>query len=647
MTNSILSPMPVGKLIRDKYNFFIPYYQRGYRWRKEQVEKLLDDIYNFVRDKENAEKYYSLQPLVVVNNKSQSKKCDKCTHQAKCNENNESQKCYSVIDGQQRLTTIYLLAKYLFKKSIFTIFYESRPEIESYLENISIDSQEKNIEQHFLHQAYVVIHEWFGRVFGDNLESQKAKRFENAFRALEEDDEYRLQFIWYDITEQNNGNEDEIELFNRLNKGHLSLTSAELIKAEFCGEIRIKYKDNKQLALEEERRFFREWNEIENQFQDDAFWYFICNESASGKKYETRIEYLFDLLINQQAAPQNISVDDSYKTFHQYEIYKKSKGESFDERKEIWEFFQTLLGWYYDRNFFHLIGFLIQAEVSLTEIKKEIENQKTRQNMVNALRQLIKKKLDFSLDNLDFKNSSHKHKIRNILLLFNVEYLLQNKNSNQRFQFDVYQSYEWDLEHICSQTSLPGDSSRKNWAEKVLCYMLKMPLLESEENQEKKQSKEEKRKYFILKFQEAIDAKKCAEQKNAESEEMSLIEKLFNYFMKDQNTGVEFEKLYKDVRGAEIFQEPPNIPKDDLTNLTLLDSGTNRGYGNAPFAVKRQYIIEKEKAGLFIPPCTRDVFLKTFSTDVRNMFFWDPQTDGLQHLNAIKKLLAKKLYLDN
>ena len=121
MTNSILSPMPVGKLIRDKYNFFIPYYQRGYRWRKEQVEKLLDDIYNFVRDKENAEKYYSLQPLVVVNNKSQSKKCDKCTHQAKCNENNESQKCYSVIDGQQRLTTIYLLAKYLFKKSIFNI----------------------------------------------------------------------------------------------------------------------------------------------------------------------------------------------------------------------------------------------------------------------------------------------------------------------------------------------------------------------------------------------------------------------------------------------------------------------------------------------------------------------------------------------
>ena len=71
------------------YKFIIKNYQRGYRWDSKQVENLLDDLLEF--EKSNNE-LYCLQPIIV----------------RKLQENE-----YELIDGQQRLTTIYILLKFL------------------------------------------------------------------------------------------------------------------------------------------------------------------------------------------------------------------------------------------------------------------------------------------------------------------------------------------------------------------------------------------------------------------------------------------------------------------------------------------------------------------------------------------------------
>ena len=622
-----LKPMLVWSL-RD-YKFFIPYYQRGYRWRKCQVENLLSDLVEFTSNQDNMGKYYSLQPLVVV------WKNDK----------------WSVIDGQQRLTTMYLLVRKLYPDApLFEIQYESREEISKYLKEISVDSEVKNTEQDFLHQAYVTISNWIDEV--SKRDGQKIDCLKIALKGCTENSFWRLQFIWYDMTDQCRVDNDEIELFNRLNKGHLSLTSAELIKAGFCEEIRSR---TPGAANEyEEQRFFREWNEIENQFQDDSFWGFIYNEKLSDKKYDTRIEYLFDLLIACQSGqpedPGNTpaalnSSDDAYITFHNYEEHKKQekkKNGSLDERKELWSFYQTLLSWYHDRQFYHLIGFLVQTGESLSSIKLTIEKPEntTRDKMITALRNRILQKVigqcsDFYkfLEDLDFNRD--KGKIRDILLLFNIEYLLQNESSQQRFQFDSYQSLNWDLEHICSRTNIPSDKDRKSWTENVLRYMLKMPLLIP--GSQKKDSKDK----VIEEIKEKIENKDFLYGHVPEKieEEKLLRLALLQYFVSETNTENDFIELYKRTRL--FFDEPEDIPKDDLTNLTLLDAGTNRGYGNSPFAVKRQYIIEKEKASLFIHPCTRDVFMKTFSLDAHSLLYWIPNRDGLHHLRAISDLLKK------
>ena len=80
------------KLVGDiEGNFYVPSYQRGYRWGKTEVKRLLDDICS-TEGKRN----YCLQPVVVRKNGDK----------------------YELIDGQQRLTTIYLICRLMIEESL-------------------------------------------------------------------------------------------------------------------------------------------------------------------------------------------------------------------------------------------------------------------------------------------------------------------------------------------------------------------------------------------------------------------------------------------------------------------------------------------------------------------------------------------------
>ena len=46
-------------------NFFIPDYQRGYRWGRVQIRQLLEDLYSFFYDEKAAGNFYCLQPVVI------------------------------------------------------------------------------------------------------------------------------------------------------------------------------------------------------------------------------------------------------------------------------------------------------------------------------------------------------------------------------------------------------------------------------------------------------------------------------------------------------------------------------------------------------------------------------------------------------
>ena len=53
---------PISRLLDGAYHFYIPSYQRGYRWNDRQVKDLLKDIWDFARnDDKRKTDFYCLQ----------------------------------------------------------------------------------------------------------------------------------------------------------------------------------------------------------------------------------------------------------------------------------------------------------------------------------------------------------------------------------------------------------------------------------------------------------------------------------------------------------------------------------------------------------------------------------------------------------
>ena len=63
MDNSIVALKPVKDLLG--MNFYIPDYQRGYRWTAQQATDLLEDIWTFAQKDKAHTEIYCIQPLVV------------------------------------------------------------------------------------------------------------------------------------------------------------------------------------------------------------------------------------------------------------------------------------------------------------------------------------------------------------------------------------------------------------------------------------------------------------------------------------------------------------------------------------------------------------------------------------------------------
>ena len=74
----------------------------------------------------------------------------------------------------------------------------------------------------------------------------------------------------------------------------------------------------------------------------------------------------------------------------------------------------------------------------------------------------------------------------------------------------------------------------------------------------------------------------------------------------------------------------------------MLDRGTNCSYKNNSFKEKRKEIIKKEKEGTFIPICTKNVFMKHYSEDVKGLEIWNKE-DRENNFEDIKEVLESYL----
>lgn len=596
---SCLTEKTIGELL--EYKFFIPSYQRGYRWTERQVEDLLNDVWDFITKagkKDN--EWYCLQPVVVkkINNH------------------------FEVLDGQQRLTTIFVILKHLERfiesdRKGFEIEYETRNteliNSKEFLQKIdakTVIESKTNIDYFHIFQAYEKIKDWF---------QEKANRGERSISSkfitpfLES-----TKVIWYEVA----SDKDAIEIFTRINMGKIPLTNAELIKALFLNSSNFPNSESEEIRLRQ-LEIASEWDRIEYSLQNEELWFFINN---SENELPTRIEYIFNIIywIAKEACAETKfrkdnkiiedvdiknRITDGFKTFDEkFGVDEYSTFRFFSEKfnsnttdeidknwKEIKRIFQTIEEWFSDRELYHKIGFLITSGEKITDLLIDVKSS-PKKDFKKSLDSKIYQKIECdNLEGLEYGDG----RIKNILLLHNIQTMLSNKNETSRFPFDRFKKENWDIEHIHAiATEMPKNKQHRiDWLNNSKEYI----------------NDDEKLTSTISDFVSSYDEKI---KENPES----------------------FDELANSV--LEYYSKKSNIETDinDLSNLVLLDSGTNRSYKNAVFPAKRKTIINKEIEGTFIPVCTKNVFLKYYTPDPEQMTFWD-EKDRTAYLDVIKNVV--------
>ncbi len=551
------------KLVGDiKGDFYVPSYQRGYRWGVSEVERLLDDIYS-TEGKSN----YCLQPVVVKKNGNR----------------------YELIDGQQRLTTIYLIYRFMNEESSgfideprFTLSYATREKSEDFLKSIDESRKEENIDFWFFCSAYESIKAWFSKKDRKSTLTNMNKYFDEI-----------VKIIWYEVEES----EDAIGLFTRLNIGKIPLTNAELVKAMFLSKGRTDI--DMERKKQEEISF--QWDYIEKELHNDSLWFFLTNKST---EYQTRVDLLLDL-ISQKPADNR----DKYYTFFKFnEMYQD--GQNLDN---IWykiqQTFLTLKDWHSDHEFYHKIGYLIASGSKTLRDIFELSKDKTKPDFKKSLNDYIKNsiKIGKNYADLSYENTEDQKKIKKLLLLFNIESVRKSGEHSQWFPFDKYKngkdgSVIWSLEHIHAQQS-EGLSTQKMWQEWL---KLHIPSIKSI------------------------------------SHDSELIKRMGDASSNDSLSRQDFDSLQQEVVGL-LSEKGHSEYLHSIANLALLSSGANAALSNSTFDVKRTEIIKMDKKGAFIPFCTRMVFLKYYtSSDKNQLHFWGEE-DRKEYVAEMNRILKDYL----
>ena len=643
MDNTI-NQFAIGELLDGRY-FYIPSYQRGYRWTEKQVGDLLRDLLCFSNDlankgnKDEKDQFYCLQPVIArpITDIDQLK----TIFGDDFNDSILEHGVWEIIDGQQRLTTIFLLYKYLLDqkgwdaetlkdeedgKELYHICYATRKGSSSFLENLSLkaikDSSEEvfkeNVDYFHMANAFKYISEWIktdGKSI--NIRYQLGGSLDNVgtslFKLLNGMSDTKggsVQVLWYELAE--NKGKRNIKEFQKINTGKIRLTDAELIKGLFLLEKNFstseKYIKQSELALE--------WEFIENTLHANNFWYFL---QKKGFDMPNRIDLLFNL-IYKKAALKNIQeedwdaklkeVDIQLSDARQSEIfrfyYNRFEGKIGEDLQhevgkawdEVMELYRTLDDWFCTPSIYNYIGLLSQCGEDLCRLVLHYEylpEESTRLDFEDYL----KERISFHLRKVKIDNekklilSTYKEhdNIYKVLLTLNIHLLneqnqkLESESDVYKFPFDVLNAQNWDIEHIDSfhTNALKKDNDKKEWIETALA------------DRSDELSKDEKEQ-INLKIEE-----------NALDDAINIIK-----------------------RNAQEVDTEEEI-KNTIGNLTLLDAATNRMYGNSLFCTKRRIIIERIKQGVFVPVATQYIFAKFFDQKGTNRSLWTKEDMEAYH----------------
>jgi len=542
-----------GKVVGDiEGSFIVARYQRGFRWSDPEVLCLLRDLH------ENVDKPYCLQPVVV-----------------QARDGGE----WELVDGQQRLTTLYLLLRYLRVSGLkpmiertYRITYETRPRSAEYLESLDAERSAENIDFRHLYRAYQCIDRWFEE-FPPNRRQVVA---DNIFRSLMN----TVRVIWYVAPRYL----DATALFTRLNVGRIPLDDAELFKA-----LLLSTGSAAGGSADRATEVAAQWDAIERDLRDPDIWAFISSRPAESRP--TRITLLLEILAGR-------AIDDTPGSFPVFDELRK-RLENAVRPQDVWNdvvsLHATIMGWFRNRDLYHKIGYLIMVGQRLDELVG-LARTLTKHEFEGRLDSRITRALDLTPSeaaNLSYERTGDGVKAERLLLLMNVEAVRRNRHSTERYPFRSHRGQAWSLEHIHAQHAQSLNKAEQ-WRE------------------------------WLRLHQDVLESLSVSEPERLATRD-GILDRLRK--IPPELGGATFNVLAAEIQAFfSLVEEGEGATMHSvhsISNLALLPSGANSALSNSVFEVKRQKIIEMDRQGAYIPVCTRNVFLKYFTdADAQQVHFW-------------------------
>lgn len=624
MSDAYVKLKTIADFQSESAKFYIDAYQRGYRWTENEVRDLLDDIREFSHTKRQDDRtFYCLQPIIVTRA--------------------EDGITWKVIDGQQRLTTLYLIYSFYWVTESafmrddclpFELSYNNKQRLQKCLKTFvekeyassevveqEMADYESDIDCHYVLEAYKCICSYFQKLVRNPNTRNELNDMKKIF-------DNHMKIIWYEIADCDVAT--EVALFSKINMGKITLTNAELIKA-----LLLKKESNTSETLAStQMNIAVKWDEIEAQLSEEGFWSFLVNEKKDEITYATRIDFIFRVMArelndgilhtaneryqNEEAytVSENVNRDKfSFYVFSNYvRLLQKHPEENPEEDQNyiesIWdgvcEYYRMFKDWYQNIRWYHMIGFLVETSskkyidqiIELSRLYREGSGdtgEGHKDYFERELRVRISKEIfddnipsvstcrDF-ISGLDYQENPDD--IRKTLLLYNVAFL-EACEENGRFPFEKYkdEKVSWDLEHINAVSDTRPDDDRRD----------------SEDNS---------RLQWLKKTVDIPEIDKIVTLDGMSVQQ--LVQKIIEgklYLSKYQPGTKDFIQVYEAVIN---YFGGVGEPDNSIGNLTLLDGGTNRSYKNDVFPLKRKTILERTMSDVFIPLCTRKVFMKGF-----------------------------------
>jgi len=377
----------------------IPYYQRGYRWTREELRQLLSDI-----AEHEAGKPYFLQLLAY-----------------RCVKNDKEN--WRIIDGQQRLTSVMLTLETIAARRRSNVVREEI--LQKVNDWIVYDrtNQRDGLDSHFKQDAVDTVQKWCQE------NSEKVELVE--VRLL------KSVFLRYEATD----GASELEMFRRINKWKISATDSEIVKCHLLADGEQQTRSDFTRALE--------WNLIERRLSDDAFW---CWMAPAETKYDSdRI----GLLLEYAGFGGSANADGSIDKFRLSKSCRKQISDCQNRVDTVWNrvsrTFRQLQEMYRDDDLYHKFGWLVHRVSKECSVVRDLSSgdvaevfSREANECFNAMNNsgMLREDVD-----LYVSEARGKYRIVNLLFLSNVAWCSSNR---LRYDFASHRKVGdlWSVEHI-------------------------------------------------------------------------------------------------------------------------------------------------------------------------------------------------------